>query len=54
MHMSVPGAYRARGLLMVQYRDEATAHERRQCSKSLDSGASVWRGMEDSRYEHVW
>ena len=38
---------------MVQHRDEATARAGRQYSKSLDSGAKVWRGLEDSRYEHI-
>ena len=34
---------------MVQHRDEATARAGRQFSKSVDSGASVWRGLEDSK-----
>ena len=56
VHMPVPAAYHARGLLMVQHRDEATAHAGRQYLKSvefLDSRVTVLRGLEDSRHEHI-
>ena len=38
---------------MVQHRDEATVRAGRQYSKSLDSGTSNWRGLEDSWYERI-
>ena len=38
---------------MVRHQDEATAHAGRQFSKSVESGASVWRGLEDSRHERI-
>ena len=52
--MPVPGRLPSYGLLMVQHRDEATARAGRQFSKSVDNGASIWRGLEDSRHENVY
>ena len=53
VHASIPGIYCAtcRGLLMVQHRDEATAREVRQFSKSAENGASVRSWLEDSQHE---
>ena len=39
---------------MVKHRDEATAHAGRQFSKSIDSGVSVWHGLEDSQHECIY
>ena len=38
---------------MVQHRDEATSRVGRQFSKSVESGASIWHGLEDSRHERI-
>ena len=46
-------ACRAEGLLIVQRRDEATERAERQFSKSAESGAHVWSGLEDPRGSKV-
>ena len=38
---------------MVQHRYEATARAGRQFLKSVESGASIWHVLEDSRHQRI-